>query len=137
LKYKTIAFLVVLVLSLIAIEVALILGFPSKYYYLIPGIFGFNILCFWGLMKFLILPSVLFLYAKKPVIHFVLKEVNDVYSKRMVKKMTIVKDFFREYIASSKYTPVISNEIYNDFANNFKDLYETISVFEKANRQVI
>ena len=52
----------------------------------------------------------------------------------MVTKMTIVKDFFREYIAKSKFTPVISNEIYNEFENNFKEIYENISVFEKANK---
>jgi hypothetical protein len=52
----------------------------------------------------------------------------------MVTKMTIVKDFFREYIAKNKYTSVISNEIYHEFENNFKDIYENISVFEKANR---
>ena len=55
--------LIVFILLLIVIEVALILGFPGKYYYLIPSVIGINIFCFWGLLKFLVLPSVLFLYA--------------------------------------------------------------------------
>jgi hypothetical protein len=49
--------------TLVLVNIAFVLGFPSKKYYLIPTLFAFNILVCWAFLKFLALPIILFPYA--------------------------------------------------------------------------